>query len=202
MSTRPSLPRTALFAPSQHRDSVSNAPTAANRGPRPQTAVLGLLLVLGAAGCTRPGTLDGQSYHRGEIAYRIGSLPPDWSRVSAHGADLAFRHRDGGTIAVSASCGTANSDDVSLDVLTNHLLFGIPRQVEDPRVPFTLDGREALRTHVRGLVDGVAVDLDLVVMKKDGCTYDLQLLAGPTVFPARQLDFAPFVAAFATGPRR
>ena len=64
------------------------------------------------------------------------------------------------------------------------------------------DGREALRTEVTAELDGVPIALDLVVLKKDGCLYDLQLAAAPATLSQRQPDFTNFVSAFSTLPGR
>lgn len=130
------------------------------------------------------------------MAFRTGPLSDDWSRIGARGARLAFRHRQGGTLIVNAECPAR--DEAPLDVLTNHLLFGLAAKKEAGRRPLTLDGREALRTELVAELDGVPVALDLVVLKKDGCLYDLQLVAGPTIFAARQPDFTSFVSGFST----
>jgi hypothetical protein len=44
----------------------------------------------------------------------------------------------------------------------------------------------------------VPIDLDLVVLKKDGCVYDMQLVAGRSVFVERDRDFDRLVTGFET----
>ena len=127
---------------------------------------------------------------------RPATLGDEWRPVRAGG----FRHADGGTIAANKVCGDA--DDVPLDVLTNHLLFGVEHKREHARTPLTLAGRAALRTRLDATLDGVAVALDLVVLKKDGCTYDLMLIARPDALARRQPDFDRFVAGFQPGGAR
>jgi hypothetical protein len=46
------------------------------------------------------------------------------------------------------------------------------------------------------------VELDLVVLKKDGCTYDLQLIASASQLVRCQADFDRFVQGFGTVPRK
>lgn len=154
-----------------------------------------LLLVLNPSCAPRASYSDG-TFRQGGVAFRTGSLSADWSRVAARGARLAFRHRGGGTLIVNAEC--PPPDDAPLDVLTNHLLFGLSARREVSRRSLTLDGREALRTEVRAELDGVPVALDLVVLKKDGCLYDLQLVTGPSTLASRQPDFTSFVSGFST----
>lgn len=172
--------------------------------PGKKLHVPGALLLLGLCAalcaCASPGRFSDHIYRRGSVAYRVGSLPAAWQRASAKGADLAFRRREGGTIAASSVC--SGREDVPLDVLTNHLLFGVEHQKERSRVLLTLDGRAALRTNLEGEVDGVAVELNLVVLKKDGCIYDLQLIATAKQLAGCQADFDAFVQGFGTLSRQ
>jgi hypothetical protein len=159
---------------------------------------LRIALAIGAgllAGCGLRGHLRGDVYRDGSIAFRIGGLPDPWQRVQVADGQLAFHHRAGGTILAHASCDVRG--DPSLEVLTRHLLIGIEAPRELSRAALALDGRRALRTRVDGRLDGVAVAFDLVVLKKDGCTYDLALAAAPDVFPSRRTDFERFFQGFA-----
>src|SRR5579863_1939580 len=127
-----------------------------------------LWLVL-AAGCAT-GTFAGNVYRDSQTAFRLGDLPATWHRFNLSGADLTFRDDSGGTILVNGTC--EGVTDVSLDVLTNQALFGVEHREVVSREMITLDGRDALRTQVKGTMDGVPVELELVVLKKDDCTYD------------------------------
>jgi hypothetical protein len=133
-------------------------------------------------------------FRNGETAYRIGTLDSAWTRVSLSGANLAFRNAAGGSILINATC--EGISDVPLDVLANQALFGVEQKLEQGRELFTLDGRAALRTRLTGSLDGVPVALDLVVMKKDNCTYDLELVAGEREFSDRDQEFWRFVQGF------
>jgi hypothetical protein len=124
----------------------------------------------------------------------------DWRQVHRDEHVLSYHHPQGGTIAAGLSCDDA--DDVPLDVLINHLLIGIEQRREQPRLPLVVAGRAALRARLVGALDGVRVAMDLVVLKKDGCTYDLMLVSAPELYPRRRADFERFVAAFVPpGPR-
>jgi hypothetical protein len=136
----------------------------------------------------------------GAPSYLVVSPSASWQRLPDAGDRVAFHHTDGGTLAVNATCDKA--DDVPLHVLTNHLLFGIDDRREQTRTPITVDGRAALRTRLEGRLDGVQVELELVVLKKDGCTYDLLLIARPGSFALREPEFARFVAGFSQRPGR
>lgn len=131
---------------------------------------------------------------------RVGTLPAAWQRVRNDGDSIAFHHAAGGTIVSAASCG--DSDDVPLDILTNHLLLGIEGRHERARETLVLDGRAALRTQLDATLDGVPVALELVVLKKDGCTIDLYLVAPRPAFDDRRADFDRFVAGSVEVSRR
>jgi hypothetical protein len=131
---------------------------------------------------------------------QVGSLAGEWQRVRGDGDGVTYHHARGGTIATSTTCGDA--DDVPLDVLTNHALIGVEERREQPRRRLVVDGRAALRTRLDATLDGVPVALDLVVLKKDGCTIDLYLVAPPRSFAERRADFDGFVAAFRLAERR
>ncbi len=122
-------------------------------------------------------------------------LDPAWKRIHEQGA-VTFSNRDGGAISVDAFC--ERTDDVPLDVLTNHLLIGIGQRTERRRQGIVLDGRAALRTELDVFLDGVPLVLDLVVLKKNDCVYDLELIADRRIFAARLDAFNSFVASFAT----
>ena len=156
-----------------------------------------LALVL-FAGCAT-SSFAGNVYRDSQTAFRVGEIPTTWHRFDLSGADLTFRDDAGGTILVNGLC--EGVKDVSLDVLTNQALFGMERKQVLSRDPITLDGRDALRTRLRGTMDGVAVELELVVMKKDNCTYDFQLVASPEAFPSIEPGFQRFVAGFRQLPR-
>ena len=126
--------------------------------------------------------------------FRVGELPPSWHKVDSK-SDLAFRSNEGGTIYANVDCDP--NQDAPLDVLTNHLLFGVDVKMEQ-RAEMTLAGRKALRTRIHGEVDGVPVELDTIVMKKNGCVYDLGLAAGPDTFDTHEHAFEEFIAGFET----
>ena len=62
-----------------------------------------------------------------------------------------------------------------------------------------MDGREALRTVARAKLDGVPRELELVVLKKDGCVYDFALVAPPgRPFTDAQATFRAMLDSFRT----
>jgi hypothetical protein len=150
-----------------------------------------LLVALAACAHARSSVEDGV-LHKGDLRIALGPVPPDWQRVRVEGADLAFRDqpRQGSTL-LGVRC-HQRDDDAPLTVLTNHLIMGTTdREVQSQEtVPF--DGREALHTLMQAKLDGVPMQYDIYVMKKDGCVYDLVYVAPPDKYSAGAADFERF----------
>lgn len=145
--------------------------------------ILGLLALCSACGGS---TYAGGVYVDGEARYRLSDPGEGWRRMDVQGQnDLAWAH-DGHAAIIQANASCNPGLDIPLTALTNHLLIGFTeRELEDQGL-VDMDGREALRTHMRAKLDGVPRELLLVVLKKDGCVYDFALVAAPTGFePAR-----------------
>ena len=132
--------------------------------------------------------------HR-HVKFEVGSLPSAWRPVVSHPAERIFHNAGGGSISANSSCNVSDAD-APLDVLTNHLLFEFQDVRERARIPIMLAGRAALRTTLEAKLDGVDIALDVIVLKIDGCSVDLQLVAAPGTLPARRADFAAFVGGF------
>jgi len=160
--------------------------------------VLAVALAAACAGSCGGGgvTLSGTTLTTRDTSYRIGELDRGWHRVDVDDQnDAAFAREDGTIIQVNSTC--SPELDIPLVALTNHLLIGFTeRDIRDQRL-VELDAREALRTHVVAKLDGVPRELELVVMKKDGCVYDLALVAAPGgPYGAALSAWEPFLAAF------
>jgi len=155
--------------------------------------LLGLTLAVG--GC-RHVSFEDLTLSKPDVRYRIGELPEGWHRVFLADNDLAFAE-DGNTgraIAANATC--EGHDDPPLPVLTRHLLLGFTEREERFQRLVPLDGREALRSHYAAKLDGVPVELELVVLKKDGCVFDFSYVAPRGRYAARLGDFDALLAGF------
>jgi hypothetical protein len=161
------------------------------------TAILRLMFVGSAFSCSH-AEFDGRVYSAKDVAFRIGPIPSSWQKVEVDGARLAYEDPDSGTIlSVSARCGR-DADDVPLEALTKHLFiqFTEREQVEQKR--FSLDGREALQTTLRAKLDGVPRRFRVVVLKKDGCVYDLSEIATSRSTARSDAVFEQVVVGFST----
>jgi hypothetical protein len=122
-----------------------------------------------------------------------GRLGGDWTLVRRGETDIGYYSaRAGSVIQLNATC-RDDAEAAPLTTLTNHLLIGYTDRRILTQEERALVGRAALHTVVEGELDGVAVTLDLYVVKRDGCIFDLSL-AGPTArYPAGRGAFADFV---------
>lgn len=165
--------------------------------------VLGLLFI-GAwlpLGCGGGSHFDGVEYRDDRVAFRLGPIPPGSRQIQATEALLAFENdRVGATIAVSARC-SLESDDVPLRALVSHLFLQLTDRKVVAEREFQLDGRAALEVEQTASLDGVSRHFVVVVVKKDGCVYDMWHIdrggAGAELAQART-QFRAMVAGFRT----
>jgi hypothetical protein len=131
------------------------------------------------------------------LSYRFGPVPETWERIEIPQNDVAWHDRStDAVIHVDHSC--AAGQDVPLPSLVQHLLIGFTDRevVSEETIPF--DQREARHVVVRARLDGVPTMLELFVLKKDGCVYDLGYVALPNRFEQGRSGFDAFAHGFAT----
>jgi hypothetical protein len=133
----------------------------------------------------------------GKVCYRVGALPEGWRLVHQEGAAVGF-YSDavGGVIAANATC-RDDADAAPLKALTRQLLIGYTERNIESQDKVALDAREALRTRATAKLDGVPMALEILVMKRNGCIFDLSYAAPPTDFDRGTGDFQRFVDGFA-----
>ena len=169
--------------------------------PRALLLALPTSLALLAMGCGGGPTFDGRHYRGHGVAFGVGGVPRSWERLPVSEGLLAFRDEAANaTVLVNGRCGK-DGDDVPLGALTQHLFFQFTeRELEEEQV-FPMDGRDAQRTVLLAKLDGVPKRFETVVMKKDGCVYDLVLIADPATFTRARASFDALVASFKTEGR-
>jgi hypothetical protein len=153
---------------------------------------LGLVVCAFSLGCGSRSAFDGTNFHKSGVDYRVGRLGADWRRVQIKGNDLAFHRAAQGAVSVNATC--REYEDVPPQVLLNQLLFGTTdrKYLVDEEV--TIDGRGARHAVVEAELDGVPVRLEMYVLARSGCVFDLSYVSDRSAPAARA--FAEFVEAF------
>jgi hypothetical protein len=154
-----------------------------------------LVPLLFLVACGHTSTLDDGVLRKGDVSVRFGSVPAGWTRIAVRGADLAYRDDANlGSVLFDVRCHDRDGD-APLGSLTEHLIMGTTARDVQREETLPFDRREALHTLMTAKLDGVPMQYDLYVMKKDGCVYDLVYVAPPDRFPAG----SPSFERFATG---
>jgi hypothetical protein len=160
-------------------------------------------LVAGAlASCGHAQLLDNGVLHKGALRVELGPVPAGWQPLRIEGADVAYRDpaHDGSTL-VNVRC-DRRDDDAPLSALTEHLIMGTTEREMESEETLPFDGREARHTRMRAKLDGVPMQYDIYVMKKDGCVYDLVYVAPPDRFADGAADFERFASGLRTHDAR
>jgi hypothetical protein len=164
-----------------------------------------LLFTLLVSGCLfkKASSRGVMSYRSGRVFlqyggyYYVGSLPEGWKRMDVSSKAVSFYNRSyGSSISTDAFCGRS-FDDRPLDALAGELSSALS---DDRETKWTedmmMDGRGALRVFVTGTLDGVPVNMDIVVVKKDGCSFDFVAVAPPGAPEDVTRDFEGFFRGF------
>lgn len=107
---------------------------------------------------------------------RINFLSSNWRPLTPDTADYAVQN------PITSSIITANSmckkyDSTSLKHLTINIMSGVeePETLEIQTLKFS--GREALKTSIKGKLDGVVTYMDIMTVRKNRCVYDFILIS-------------------------
>ncbi|MEM7589613.1 MAG: hypothetical protein AAF320_05610 [Myxococcota bacterium] len=141
--------------------------------------------------CTR-GFKKG-TYHTKHTHYRIVPPPKPWKSIRARTANLAWLHKDGSLLMTNSQC---KPSDAPLQALANHLLIGMSDIQVVHKNSLQLSDRQALQLHINAKLDGVVRSLLILVLKKDGCVYDVVLVTAPQHVAKHQKTYEEIVASF------
>ena len=185
--------------PVRHRRQAPPAPPPIRCRVAPTAAlVLGVAVLAALApGCGGGRVVDG-TYANPDTGFRIPAPPAPWVPAALPDVDVAFRHPGAGTIAVFSECG--GSERGPLRSLARHLFFGLKGQRIVEQAPVSLNGAEALRTVVRGTLEGRPVVVDSVVVRRGMCVVDLVLAAPPDAYAVLRPALERMVAGWAPLP--
>ncbi len=137
---------------------------------------------------------------KGDLRVQVGPVPGSWRRIDVDSADLAFRDDSRqGSVLVNVRCGQ-HDDDAPLSSLTEHLIMGTTERTFETEEVIPFDRREAMHSVMRAKLDGVPMQYDIYVMKKDGCLYDLVYVAPPDNFAEGATDFERFAKGLHSPP--
>jgi len=170
---------------------------------RPPVSIAAAVLLLASSACRHAPETRYDARTRSQrvcadgICYRTGQLGPGWRVVHAEGAAIGWFHQGRASIVESNATCRDDAEATPLASLTDHMLVGYTDRHVRAQEDVILDGRGALHTVVAARLDGVPVILDLYVLKRNGCIFDLSYAAPPARFTDGRPDFARFVDGFA-----
>ena len=139
---------------------------------------------------------DARENQRMEGRYRLGALSKSWEEQRAGGADRAWFNADlSSTIYTDSNCARRFRDGPLID-LSNHLIAGLAAGPPLREEVLTIDNRSALLRIYSGRMDGVRLQMGIVVLNKNRCTYDMLYLSPPSTFEDGWADFVGLISGF------
>jgi hypothetical protein len=116
-----------------------------------------------------------------------------YEKLNVQWADEAWKHKKtGAVISYFSECGT----DPSLDSLLNEALLALDKYEIKSSQEVTFNSRLAIERTVVGTIDGVPVNLEILVFKKDSCNYTLSHSSKDKEAGVTEPDFAEFKKNF------
>ncbi|MCC7402979.1 MAG: hypothetical protein IT288_01145 [Bdellovibrionales bacterium] len=109
--------------------------------------------------------------------------------------DAAWKNsKNGNSISFLSDCD--EKSDPSLTSVQQGILNGLAKQevVDSSYKPF--NGRQALFTRVKGEVDGIPSQVQMVILKKNKCLYVITYVGLEAQFESNRADFENFVQGF------
>lgn len=142
--------------------------------------------LFGAGGCVSVSL----SPHEVKRASQLRISPPaqPFSSIDTKAGDAAWKSPSTGSI-ISYLSDCSEESDPTLANLRDDILRGLENVLIQTEEELTFQGRKALRTTVLGEVDGVTSAVDLLVLKKNSCSYVITFVSSPN---GQQKDLAAF----------
>ena len=142
-------------------------------------------------GCINLPFGGNQKIRSSTIAVTAPTTP--YEKSDSKHVDQGWIHpKSGSTISYLSDC--SDSPDVSLKQMEITALSGLYNlKILEQSDNYFFSDRKALRTKAQGDVDGVVVNVELLVVKKNGCRYTFTLTGFPQTFTQAQSDFNQFL---------
>lgn len=134
---------------------------------------------------------------RAEATYAFGLPGEGWRSPRGRIPEVQvawINPRYAGLIQLHVACD--DQGDSSLEQYTDHLRIDWTEWNVVSQTRERLAGRDALRTVVEAKLDGVERKNELVVVKKNGCLFDLHYSADPAGFGRGRADFQRVLDGF------
>jgi hypothetical protein len=133
--------------------------------------------------------------------FKVGLPGSDWTSHREQGTQVAWRNKSM-PIMMQVRSQCQEHGDSDLESLTDHLRIDWTGWTVLEERLIELVDRDALRSTVEGKLDGVSMKAELIVIKKDGCIFDLDYFAPTRYFDAGLPAFEKVVEGFRFPIRR
>jgi len=135
-------------------------------------------------------------YLQNRTFYKVGRLPSGWRRMESKARAISFYNEAyKASITTDAFCGKSFSDR-PLDTLAGELTSVLSDRTTVSTQDMMLGGRGAKRFLVLGKMDGVPLQMDAVVVKKNSCNFDFVAVMPPDAPADVKQDFEGFFNGF------
>jgi hypothetical protein len=152
-----------------------------------------LLCCLGVCSCVSVSLPKGEP--RRSQDYRVKDPGAPFVSHKAELVDRAWKNpANGSIISVVSEC--SETADPPLSTLRDDIVRSLSETQVESEKSLSYQAREALRSLVRGKVDGVESLVDLLVFKKNGCAYVLTLITTRPGLASDQPRFDRFLGGF------
>jgi len=157
---------------------------------------VGCLVLLSLSSChATVGGVIGQQFVSPTYAFAVPLPGDEWQRVPDEPSLLTLTHAQlAAGITISVSC--ERERDVSLHILTRHLLFGFKDLAVLQQQRQAFNGVPALRTVARARLDTREVQLCSYVVQRDSCVYDMVYFASPQDYGRGEPSFEHMMAGW------
>ena len=131
-----------------------------------------------------------------EATFSFALPPKGWKPAKEKGAQVLWVHESmPALIHLRAQC--EMHGDSSLESFTDHLRIDFREWKLLSQEPTTVAGRDAMHSIILASIDGgVETQMELIVVKKNGCLFDLQYIAAPEDFERGRAAYQQVVADF------
>ncbi len=149
--------------------------------------------LLSAVGCVSVSLAP----HEAKRAKDLQVTPPDrpFESINSRAGDAAWKNQNTGSI-ISYLSDCSDGSDPSLANLRDEILRGLENVKVQSEENLIYQNRKALRTYVLGEVDGITSSVDLLVLKKNSCSFVISFVSSPEGFQRDRQAFGLFLKRF------
>jgi len=152
-------------------------------------------------GCQSGPPVKNGEFQNDQVHYKIALPGQGWEDKATDEADAAWVEPNlHAVLMVNSHC--EGVDDAPLAALTRHLAFGMTEREWVSEETVQLSKREALESVLKAKLDGVERQFIFLVLKKDGCVYDVVLSSPPEHFDKARKGYDKVRTKFDVLPRK